>query len=167
MPFSTGWVLQLHRDLYQFLPGSGGRWKSADNNITETRPDGTVVVRFETVSAFLTPGAMTQLHERFNTLWQTEEVEPLLLIPTYILDFLCVHPFRDGNGRMARLLTLLLLYQAGYEVGRYISLEQIVERTKESYYDTLYQSSQDWHSAQHTLLPWWEYFQRRRPLGLP
>ncbi len=158
MPFSTGLVLQLHRDLYQFLPGDGGRWKSADNNITETRPDGTVVLRFETVSAFLTPGAMTQLHERFNTLWQTEEVEPLLLIPTYILDFLCVHPFRDGNGRMARLLTLLLLYQAGYEVGRYISLEQIVERTKESYYDTLYQSSQNWHSAQHTLLPWWEYF---------
>jgi len=81
MPFSTGLVLQLHRDLYQFLPGNGGRWKSADNNITETSPDGTVVVRFETVSAFLTPGAMTQLHERFNALWQTEEVEPLLLIP--------------------------------------------------------------------------------------
>ncbi len=82
----------------------------------------------------------------------------MLLIPTYVLDFLCIHPFRDGNGRMARLLTLLLLYQAGYEIGRYISLEKIVERTKESYYDTLYQSSISWHETQHTLLPWWEYF---------
>ncbi len=156
--FSTGVVLQLHRDLYQFLPADSGRWKSSDNNITEIRPDGTSVVRFETVLAFLTPGAMTQLHERFNALLKADEVEPLLLIPTYVLDFLCIHPFRDGNGRMARLLTLLLLYQAGYEVGRYISLEQIVERTKESYYDTLYQSSVDWHKRQHTLLPWWEYF---------
>lgn len=157
IPFSTGVVLQLHRDLYQFLPGSGGRWKTDDNDITETHPDGTTIVRFEPVQAFLTPEAMVQLHERFNALWRTEEVEPLLLIPTYILDFLCIHPFRDGNGRMARLLTLLLLYQAGYEVGRYISLEQIVERTKESYYDTLYQSSVGWHDRQHTLLPWWEY----------
>ncbi|MEG5173054.1 Fic family protein [Microcoleus sp. B3-D7] len=81
-----------------------------------------------------------------------------MLIPTYILDFLCIHPFLDGNGRMARLLTLLLLYKAGYEVGRFISLERIVERTKESYYDTLYQSSQGWHEGQHNLLPWWEYF---------
>ena len=158
MSFSTGLVLQLHRDLYRFLPGEGGRWKSADNKITETRPDGTTAVRFEPVEAFLTPNAMAQLHSRFNTLWLPEQVEPLLLIPTYILDFLCIHPFRDGNGRMARLLSLLLLYQAGYEVGRYISLEQIVERTKESYYDTLYQSSVGWHDRQHTLLPWWEYF---------
>lgn len=157
MPFSTGVVLQLHRDLYQFLPSEGGRWKRDDNDITETHPDGTTRVRFEPVQAFLTESAMAQLHERFNALWRTEEVEPLLLIPTYILDFLCIHPFHDGNGRMARLLTLLLLYQAGYEVGRYISLEQIVERTKESYYDTLYQSSVGWHTGQHTLLPWWEY----------
>lgn len=158
MPFNTGLVLQLHRDLYRFLPGEGGRWKSTDNKITETRPDGTTVVRFEPISAFLTPTAMAQLHECFNTLWLPESVEPLLLIPTYVLDFLCIHPFHDGNGRMARLLTLLLLYQAGYEVGRYISLEQIVERSKESYYDTLYQSSIGWHDQQHTLIPWWEYF---------
>jgi Fic family protein len=158
MPFNTSLVLQLHRDLYQFLPSGGGQWKSSNNNITETRPDGSTVVRFETVTAFLTPGAMTQLHEQFNIMMQADEVEPLLLIPSYVLDFLCIHPFRDGNGRMARLLTLLLLYQAGYEVGRYISLEKIVERSKESYYDTLYQSSLGWHSGQHTLLPWWEYF---------
>ncbi|MCL5677617.1 MAG: Fic family protein [Firmicutes bacterium] len=158
MPFNTGVVLQLHRDLYQFLPGDAGRWKPVDNEITETRPDGTKVVRFKPISAHLTPDAMAQLHERFNALWQAGEVEPLLLIPTYVLDFLCIHPFRDGNGRMARLLTLLLLYKAGYEVGRYISLEQIVERTRESYYDALYQSSQGWHEGRHELLPWWEYF---------
>ena len=101
---------------------------------------------------------MAQLHEQFNRLWESGEIERLLLIPTYILDFLCIHPFLDGNGRMARLITLLLLYKAGYEVGRFISLERIVERTKESYYDTLYQSSQGWHEGQHDLLPWWEYF---------
>ncbi|EGJ33580.1 hypothetical protein LYNGBM3L_28650 [Moorena producens 3L] len=90
---------------------------------------------------------MERLHEQFNRLWQSEQIEPLLLIPTYVLDFLCIHPFSDGNGRMARLLTLLLLYKAGYEVGRFISLERIVERTKESYYDTLYQKL--WVIAPH------------------
>ena len=158
IPFTPGVVLQLHRDLYQFTVGEGGRWKLVDNVISETRPDGTKLVRFEPVKAYATPAAMERLHQEFNSLWQSGEVEPLLLIATYILDFLCIHPFNDGNGRMARLLTLLLLYKAGYEVGRYISLERIVERTKESYYDTLYQSSQNWHQGQHSLLPWWDYF---------
>ncbi len=158
MSFTPGLVLQLHRDLTQFLPGSGGAWKQSNNDITETLPDGTKFVRFKPVPAYLTTDAMTQLHQRFNALQQGEEIEILLLMPTYILDFLCIHPFRDVNGRMARLLTLLLLYQAGYEVGRYISLEQVTEQTKESYYDTLYNSSQGWHEGQHTLLPWWEYF---------
>lgn len=157
IPFTTGVVLQLHRDLYQFAFNEGGRWKSVDNLISETYPDGTKFVRFEPVPAYETSLAMERLHERFNTFWQSGEIEPLLLIPTYILDFLCIHPFNDGNGRMARLLTLLLIYKAGYEVGRFISLERIVERTKESYYDTLYQSSQNWHQGQHSLLPWWEY----------
>jgi len=158
IPFTPGVVLQLHRDLYQFSVGEGGRWKSVDNQISQTYPDGTKVVRFQPLAAYATPSAMERLHEQFNRLWQSEEFEPLLLIPTYVLDFLCIHPFSDGNGRMARLLTLLLLYKAGYEVGRFISLERIVERTKESYYDTLYQSSQRWHQRQHSLLPWWEYF---------
>jgi Fic family protein len=158
IPFTTGVVLQFHRDLYQFLPGEGGKWKPTDNKITETQSDGTKVVRFNPVPAYLTPEAMETLHKRFDELWQKGEIEPLLLIPTYVLDFLCVHPFLDGNGRMARLLTLLLLYKAGYEVGRYISLEQIVEQTKDGYYDTLYTSSQGWHEAKHGILPWWEYF---------
>lgn len=158
IPFTAGVVLQFHRDLYQFLPGEGGRWKPVDNEIMETRANRTKIVRFKAVPAHQTPEAMEILHQRFDTLWEREEIEPLLLIPTYILDFLCIHPFLDGNGRMARLLTLLLLYKAGYEVGRYISLEQMVEHTKESYYDTLYQSSQGWHEDQHPLQPWWEYF---------
>lgn len=158
IPFTTGVVLQFHRDLYQFNPGQGGKWKPVDNEITEIQSNGTKVVRFYPVPAHMTPDAMETLHKQFAELWQTGEIEPLLLISTYILDFLCIHPFLDGNGRMARLLTLLLLYKAGYEVGRYISLEQMVEKTKESYYDTLYTSSQGWHEAEHAILPWWEYF---------
>lgn len=158
IPIKPGTVLQLHRDLYRYAGESGGHWKAVDNEITEVQPDGTKIIRFRPVSAFATPSAMEDLHARFGELWQTGEVEKLLLIPAYVLDFLCVHPFLDGNGRMARLLTLLLLYQAGFEVGRYISLETIVEQSKESYYDTLQQSSQGWHEGKHELLPWTEYF---------
>ena len=158
MPLTSNLVLQLHRDLFQFVPGGGGRWKSTGNDITERRPDGTTVVRFKPLAAHLTPGAMAQLHDAYRAKLDEQTVEPLLLISAYVLDFLCIHPFADGNGRMARLLSLLLLYQAGYEVGRYISLEGVIEATKEGYYDSLYTSSQGWHEAQHCLVPWWEYF---------
>lgn len=158
IPFTTGIVLQFHRDLYQFLPAEGGKWKPTNNEITEIRPNGTKIVRFSPVPAHQTADVMEALHRQFNELRQAGEIEPLLLIPAYVLDFLCIHPFLDGNGRMARLLTLLLLYQAGYELGRYISLEQMIEQTKEGYYDTLYTSSQGWHEMQHNILPWWDYF---------
>src|SRR5439155_10371047 len=136
----------------------GGDWKAAQNTITEQHPNSTVVVRFEPVQSHLVPDVMDNLHRQFRALWKVGEVDPLLLIPAYILDFLCIHPFTDGNGRMARLLSLLLLYQSGYVVGRYISLERIVEETKESYYDTLRRSSVGWHEGNHTLAPWWDYF---------
>lgn len=151
-------VLQLHRDLFQFAPGGGGRWKAADNDITETRADGTTVVRFKPLAPHLTPDAMTRLHDAYRTTQDAGTIEPLLLVPSYVLDFLCVHPFADGNGRMARLLSLLLLYHAGYEVGRYISLEGVIETTKEGYYGALHASSQGWHEREHSLIPWWEYF---------
>ncbi len=106
----------------------------------------------------LTAEAMRALHESFSERWKTGEVEKLLLIPAYVLDFFCIHPFLDGNGRMARLLSLLLLYQAGYGVGRYVSLEKCVEESRESYYETLRASSQGWHQSRHRLLPWTEYF---------
>lgn len=158
IPFRTGVVLQFHRDLYRFLPGFGGQWKSAPNEITESLPDGTTFVRFRTVPPYQTADAMARLHESFSQLGAEGRIDPLLLIPAYVLDFLCIHPFLDGNGRMARLLSLLLLYQFGYDVGRYISLEQIIESTREGYYDALYRSSQGWHEGKHSLLPWWEYF---------
>lgn len=157
IPFTTGVVLQFHRDLYKYA-GDGGHWKNSDNAIVERHPDGTKVIRFKPVPAFSTPEHMEHLHELFRAAWNEAKVERLLLIAAYVLDFLCIHPFPDGNGRMARLLTLLLLYHAGYEAGRYISLERIIEDSKESYYDTLMQSSQGWHEGRHDLVPWVEYF---------
>jgi Fic family protein len=158
MTLSANLVLQIHRELFQFTPAGGGRWKAAPNDITERREDGTTAVRFRPVAPHLTADAMAQLHENYHQVHDAGTIEPLLLIPAYVLDFLCIHPFADGNGRMARLLSLLLLYQAGYDVGRYISLERAIEQTKEGYYDSLHASSQRWHEGEHSLLPWWEYF---------
>src|SRR5207249_9836 len=127
------------------------------NDITATRPDGTTVVRFKPLAPHLVSDAMTQLHDRYRAALDTRAVDPLLLVPMYVLDFLCIHPFTDGNGRMARLLTLLLLYQAGFGVGRFISLERIVEDSKDAYYDALYRSSRGWHTGRASLVPWTEY----------
>jgi len=98
---------------------------------------------------------LCQLYQRASN---ERQVEPLLLISSFVLDVECIHPFSDGNGRVGRLLTLLLLYQGGFEVGRYISLERIVEESKETYYEALQRSSQGWHEARHDLRPWWDYF---------
>ena len=112
--------LQLHRDLYKYSGKAiGGSFKNSDNVIAEELPDGRKIVRFEPVSAWETPGAMAALCDAFQTAAQDAELDPLLLIPIFILDFLCIHPFNDGNGRMSRLLTLLLLYRSGYLVGKY------------------------------------------------
>lgn len=154
---SPNLILQFHRDLYAFLPGEGGRWKPADNDIVEFLPDGSSFVRFKPVPAFLTPGAIEQLVNRLHEVQSEGAVEPLVTIAAFILDFLCIHPFLDGNGRMARLLTLLLLYQSGYEVGRYVSLEKTIEESKETYYESLLRSSQGWHEGQHDMSPWLEY----------
>ena len=152
-------ILQLHRDLFRYASAAGGQWKTSENEITETAPDGTRVIRFRTVPAWQTPAAMAQLDILFKqSLAAPAAVESLIAVPAFILDFLCIHPFLDGNGRMARLLSLLLLYQTGYSVGQYISLERIVEDTKDEYYETLYQSSQGWHEGRHNLRPWIDYF---------
>lgn len=157
IPFSAGMVLQLHRDLMKYSGKEGGRWKSAQNEITQINPNGTRQIRFMPVEPFQTQDFMTSLHQRFNQLISRQTIDPLILISLYVFDFLCIHPFLDGNGRMARLLTVLLLYQHDFEVGRYISLERIIEQSKESYYDTLYRSSQGWHEGRHDILPWMEY----------
>jgi len=158
MVFSPNLVLQIHSTLYRYMAEPGGRWKAASNEITETAPDGTRRIRFVPTSPHLMPVQMTALAERYAAASAEYRIDGLILVPLAVLDFLCIHPFQDGNGRIARLLTLMLLYQHDYEVGRYISLERIIEDSKESYYDTLEASSRGWHDAQHDVLPWLEYF---------
>jgi Fic family protein len=156
MTLRPGIILQLHRDLFARTDTPGGNWKTSDNIIGERRADGTIALRFAPVPAFATAEAMEQLCLGYRAM--AGEVEPLLLIPTFVLDFLCIHPFLDGNGRLARLLTLLLLYQHGYQVGRFISLERVIEDAREGYYAALYRSSQGWHSSAHDPNPWWSYW---------
>lgn len=158
IPLNSGAILQLHRDLFRFAPQPGGRWKTVDNQIVERDPEGTERLRFQPTPAWQTPEAMDSLHALLGEAIEREEVEPLLIIAAYVLDFLCIHPFLDGNGRMARLLTLLLLYKAGFGVGRFISLEQIVDDSRETYYDSLAAASRGWNEGSHSLLPWWQYF---------
>lgn len=152
-------ILQLHRDLYSFSASSqGGTWKNSDNIIAETHADGTSVVRFQPVSAYETPSAVESLCNALDRAIFEEIYDPLLLVPVFILDFLCIHPFNDGNGRMSRLLTLLLLYRSGYIVGKYISLERIIEKTKETYYDVLKESSDKWHENTNSYYPFVKYY---------
>ncbi|CFP57376.1 Fic/DOC family [Bordetella pertussis] len=158
MPFSEGVVLQLHTLLYRYMPQAGGRWKATNNDIIERHPDGTSRLRFQPVASHLTPMAMADLTGRYATALDQHLADPLVLVPLAMLDLLCIHPFPDGNGRMSRLLTLLLLYHFDYAVGRYISLERIFEETKESYYETLEASSQGWYQGQHDVKPWLDYF---------
>ena len=159
IPVRPNNILQLHRDLYSFSGNDiGGRFKNTDNIIAETGKDGKERVRFQPVTAFLTPDAVDNLCREFNTAVERREFDPLILVPMFILDFLCIHPFNDGNGRMSRLLTLLLLYRAGYIVGKYISLEMLTEQTKETYYQTLKDSSAQWHENENDYLPFIKYF---------
>jgi len=158
MPLTPNIVLQLHSTLYRFMPGSGGRWKQTDNDIIERDANGTVRVRFKPTPAHLTPMAMDEFATRFSKAVADGVHDPLVIAPLAILDFLCIHPFSDGNGRMSRLLTLMLLYHFEYEVGRYISIERVYEDTKDSYYETLEASSQHWHEGRHDPFPWLNYF---------
>ena len=158
IPVRPGMILQLHRDLYKFNnSGFGGHYKSSDNIIAEEMPDGTKSVRFQPVSAWETPEAIGALCNAFNEAMNDPDMDPLLLMPIFILDFLCIHPFSDGNGRMSRLLTLLILYRSGYIVGKYISLEKLIADNKESYYEALQESDAGWHEAENDYLPFVRY----------
>lgn len=151
-------ILQLHRDLYKFSGKSiGGQYKNSDNVIEEEDAAGNKFIRFQPVTAWETPEAMDQLCAAFDDACKNADFDPLLLIPMFILDFLCIHPFNDGNGRMSRLLTLLLLYRAGYIVGKYVSIEKIIEQSKETYYEALQQSSADWHEGTNDYTPFVRY----------
>ena len=158
IPIRPGMILQLHRDLYKFSSSpAGGRFKTSDNVIAEELPDGTKRVRFRPVPAWETPAAMDTICGAFREALNDTEADPLLLIPMFILDFLCVHPFSDGNGRMSRLLTLLALYRSGYIVGKYISLEKLIAESKESYYESLQAGSAGWHEGKNDYLPFVRY----------
>ena len=150
-------ILDLHRQIYSRTDIPAGQWKKRDNTIEERFVDGRWVTRFVPVSARETPGYMKELCVRFNRLWDKRQTSPLIIIPALIFDFLCIHPFSDGNGRVSRLLSILALHQADYTVGRYISIERLIEESKETYYEALRLSSKGWHEGKHSLKPWWEY----------
>ncbi len=149
---------KLHALAQGGFSGDAGEFKQINNDIIEIHPDGTRFLRFQTVAASKVPESIEQLCLAYRHTLNQGPLPPLLNIACFVFDFLCIHPFRDGNGRVSRLLTLLLLYHHEYRVGRYISLERIVEETKESYYESLGASSQDWHQGKHELTPWYSYF---------
>lgn len=157
MSFTPSLILQIHANIYRYMSTPGGKFKSTDNDIIEKLADGTIRLRFKPTPAHLTADQMNQLTKNYKSAI-SDAREPLVIIPLAILDFLCIHPFTDGNGRMARLLTLMLLYHFDYQVGKYISLERIFEQSKETYYETLETSSQHWHQSQHDVMPWLNYF---------
>lgn len=158
IPVTPGMILQFHRDLYKFSNKTiGGSFKSSDNVIKESFSDGTERIRFEPIPAWETSVAMDTLCNVFQEALRDTDLDPLLLIPIFVLDFLCIHPFDDGNGRMSRLLTLLLLYRSGYVVGKYISIERLIADSKETYYEVLQQSSKGWHERENDYIPFVRY----------
>ena len=158
IPVRPNMILQLHRDLYKFSNlAIGGSFKNSDNIIAEELPDGTKRVRFQPIPAWETSEAMDILCSTLVDALADPELDSLILIPMFILDFLCIHPFNDGNGRMSRLMTLLLLYQSGYFVGKYISIERLIADSKETYYEALQDSSAGWHEGTNDYLPFVRY----------
>ncbi len=150
-------IQRLHQTIQEGV-GDAGQWKRVDNEIVELRPGAPPVVRFRPLSPAATPGAVEEMCLSYRHALDQENIPPLLAVACLVLDFLCIHPFRDGNGRVSRLLTLLALYHHGYEVGRYISLERLVEESREDYYRVLQESSVGWHEGQHDVVPWLNYF---------
>lgn len=143
IPISSDVILQLHKNLFRYSEKSiGGRYKNSQNYISETNQNGESYVIFTPLDPFQTPIAMEMICDSYNKEIDKGEINPLILIPSFIHDFLCIHPFNDGNGRMSRLLTTLLLYKEGYMVGRYVSLEEKIEKTKIKYYKSLEYSGQ-------------------------
>lgn len=151
-------ILQLHRDLYKFEGMDiGGRYKTSDNIIEEQDAEGNKSVRFRPMPAWETPEAIEKICQSYDEALNSENIDALIIIPMFVLDFLCVHPFNDGNGRLSRLLTLLLLYRSGYIVGKYISIEKLIEQTKEIYYESLQLSSAGWHENKNDYEPFVKY----------
>ncbi|EET58180.1 Fic family protein [Marvinbryantia formatexigens DSM 14469] len=156
IPINTNYLLQLHRNLYKFLGNvDRGIFRTSDHIIWEADADGNEIIHFRPVDARETPASIDELCKAFCS--AKAEVDPLLLDVMFVLDFLCIHPFNAGNGRMSRLLTLLLLYQSGFIVGKYISIEKIMEESKETYYEALRDSSINWHKNKNDYKPFVNY----------
>lgn len=152
-------ILQLHKDLYTYSSAEdGGTFKNVDNVIEEENEQGEKSIRFKPAPAAFTPDMIRQLCDTFREAIEEKEIDPILLISAFIFDFVSIHPFRDGNGRMSRLLTLLLMYRSGYIVGKYISMEMHIEKTKAMYYQTLLQSSEGWHDGTNNYKPFVKYY---------
>ena len=158
IPITQNYILQLHKTLYNHMNNPvAGRTKTVQNYISATYPDGHTETLFTPLAPYETPAALDRLCEEYNRVIGNMEVEPLIAIPVFIHDFLCIHPFNDGNGRMSRLLTTLLLYRNGFFVGRYVSLEAKIAKNKDLYYDALSASQDGWHEGTDDPVPFIKY----------
>lgn len=158
IPITPNYILQLHKMLYNHVNNPmAGRTKGVQNYITATYPDGTVKTIFTPLDPFSTPDALERICNEYNRVIGNNELEPLIAISTFIHDFLCIHPFNDGNGRMSRILTTLLLYRSGFLVGKYISLESKIAKSKDLYYSALDISSHGWHDGTEDIVPFLKY----------
>ena len=159
IPITPNYILQLHSILYSHNDevNYGGKYKNVQNYISATDENGKSFTLFTPLSPFETPIAMQNLCDEYNKAIEKRDVDPLVLIPIFIHDFLCIHPFDDGNGRMSRLLTTLLLYRSGYYVGKYISLEAKISQIKDLYYDALFESQKGWHEGNDDPTPFVKY----------
>ncbi len=158
IPISKNYILQLHKILYRHMNNPfAGRTKNVQNYIAATYPDGHTETLFTPLPPYETPNALDKICEEYNRVIGNNQLEPLIAIPMFIHDFLCIHPFNDGNGRMSRLLTTLLLYQNGFYVGKYISLEAKIAKNKDLYYDALAKSQVGWHDGNEDITPFIKY----------
>ena len=158
IPVTRNYILQLHKILYSHMNNPlAGQTKNVQNYISASYPDGHTKILFTPLAPYETPEALDKICEEYNKVIGNFELEPLIAIPVFIHDFLCIHPFNDGNGRMSRLLTTLLLYRSGFEVGRYISLEAKIAKTKDLYYDALNRAQNGWHEGTEDKIPFIKY----------
>lgn len=158
LPVTRNYILQLHKILYSYANNPmAGQTKNVQNHISAAHPDGHVETLFTPLAPYETPEALDRICEEYNRVIGNMELEPLIAIPVFIHDFLCIHPFNDGNGRMSRLLTTLLLYRNGFYVGRYISLEAKIAKNKDLYYDALAESQKGWHEGAENVVPFIKY----------
>ena len=158
VPIEPETFKRLHALAQEGTIGDAGEWKESQNEIVELDPEGRLEVRFQPVDPVLVPATVEELCLAYNHSIDQSKIPPLLAAACLVFDFLCIHPFREANGRVSRLLTLLTLYHLGHNVGRYISLERIIEQNKESYYEVLQTSSVGWQDGSHDIMPWFHYF---------